>query len=203
VKGDLHSAINTCNALVKRYPDTAIADRAFMQIAMARRQDKAPGAAGSAIAVLNAIIGLPVSQLKAEAQYRIGEILEEQARKTAAEQSKSGRDAKPDFSSAMKAYQRCAETYPSSAFAGESYKRMVDYYVSIKTFPRALEVIERVFEDYPDAPWLDEMLLKWGVILHRQGDKEGATAKFRQILEEYPGGKASRQATSFLKRIEE
>jgi len=203
VKGDLHSAISTCNALVKRYPDTSIADRAFMQIAMARRQEKTPGAVGSAIAVLNAIIGLPVSQLKAEAQYRIGEILEESARKAAAEQSKSGRDAKPDFSSAMKAYQRCAETYPSSAFAGESYKRMVDYYVSIKTFPRALEVIERVFEDYPDAPWLDEMLLKWGVILHRQGDKEGATAKFRQILEEYPGGKASRQAGSFLKRIEE
>ena len=47
------------------------------------------------------------------------------------------------------------------------------------------------------------MLLKWGVILPRQGDREGAVAKFRQILEEYPGGKAAKQATSFLKRLEE
>ena len=60
-----------------------------------------------------------------------------------------------------------------------------------------------MLEDYPDAPWLDEMLLKQGVVLHRQGDREGAVAKFRQILEEYPGGKAAKQATNFLKRLEE
>ena len=172
-----------------------------MQIAMARREEKAPGAEDAAIAIFNAILGLPVSQLKAEALYRIGETLETKARKAAA--SSRNRHAKPDFSAAITAYSRCAEGYPSSAFAGESYKRMVDYYVSIKSFSKATEIINRVLEDYPDAPWLDEMLLKWGVILHRQGDREGAVAKFRQILEEYPGGKAAKQATSFLKRLEE
>ena len=64
-------------------------------------------------------------------------------------------------------------------------------------------MINRVFEDYPDAPWLDEMLVKWGVILHRQGDKEGATLKFRQVLEEYPNGKAAKMAAQFLKRLED
>ena len=201
VRNDLKNAVDTCNALVKRFPDTPLADRAFMQIAMARREEKAPGAEDAAIAIFNAILGLPVSQLKAEALYRIGETLETKARKAAA--SSRNRHAKPDFSAAITAYSRCAEGYPSSAFAGESYKRMVDYYVSIKSFSKATEIINRVLEDYPDAPWLDEMLLKWGVILHRQGDREGAVAKFRQILEEYPGGKAAKQATSFLKRLEE
>ena len=201
VRNDLKNAVDTCNALVKRFPDTPLADRAFMQIAMARREEKAPGAEDAAIAIFNAILGLPVSQLKAEALYRIGETLETKARKAAA--NSRNRHAKPDFSAAITAYSRCAEGYPSSAFAGESYKRMVDYYVSIKSFSKATEIINRVLEDYPDAPWLDEMLLKWGVILHRQGDREGAVAKFRQILEEYPGGKAAKQATSFLKRLEE
>ena len=201
VRNDLRNAVETCNALVRRFPDTPLADRAFMQIAMARREDKAPGAEDAAIAIFNAILNLPVSQLKAEAQFRIGETLETKARKDAA--ASNNRHAKPNFSAAIMAYQRCAEGYPSSSFAGEAYKRMVDYYVSIKSFAKAMEVIQRVLEDYPDAPWLDEMLLKQGVVLHRQGDREGAIAKFRQILEEYPGGKAAKQATNFLKRLEE
>lgn len=201
VQGDIRHAIDTCNALVKRFPDTLLADSAFMQIAMARREEKGGAGVGAAIALFNAIIALPNSQFKAEAQYRIAETLEKEEHRRVAAAS-SSRDAKPNFASAMKAYKRCAETYPSSAFAGESFKRMVDYYVAIKTYPHALEIVNRVFQDYPDAPWLDEMLLKWGVILHRQGDKEGGVAKFRQILEEYPGGGSAKQAASFLKRLE-
>lgn len=201
IRDDLKNAVATCNALVTRFPDTILADRAFMRIAMARREEKSPKAEDNAIAVFNAILGLPTSQLKAEAQYRIGETLEIKAKKSASR--KSGRQAKPNFAAAMKAYQACADAYPSSSYAGESYKRMVDYSISIKTYARALEMINRVFEDYPDAPWLDEMLVKWGVILHRQGDKEGATSKFRQVLEEYPNGKAAKMAAQFLKRLED
>lgn len=201
VRDDLKNAVATCNALVKRFPDTVLADRAFMRIAMARREEKEHDAARNAIAVFKAILDLPNSQLKAEAQYRIAETLEMSAREAAAKSK--ARNAKPDFSSAMAAYQTCADAYPTSSFAGESYKKMVDYCISIKTFPRALEMIRRVLEDYPDAPWLDEMIVKWGVILHRQGDREGAIAKFRQVLEEYPSGKAAKQASQFIKRLED
>lgn len=201
VRDDLNNAVQTCNALVKRFPDTVLADRAFMRIAMARREGKELDAANHAIAVFKAIINLPNSQLKAEAQYRIAETLEMKAKDDAAKSRT--RHKKPDFSAAMSAYQICAEAYPTSAFAGESYKKMVDYCISIKTFSRALEMIRRVFEDYPDAPWLDEMLVKWGVILHRQGDRDGAVAKFRQVLEEYPSGKAAKQASQFIKRLED
>ena len=201
VQSELRLAINTCNALVKRFPDTLLADRAFMQLAMARREEKNGTGVGAAIALFNAIIALPNSQFKAEAQYRIAETLENEERRRVAAAS-SSRVTAPNFATAMKAYERCAETYPSSAFAGESFKRMVDYYVSIKTYPHALEIVKRVFQDYPDAPWLDEILLKWGVVLHRQGDKDGSIAKFRQILEEYPEGESAKQAASFLKRLE-
>ena len=96
---------------------------------------------------------------------------------------------------------RCAEMYPSSSYAGESYKRIVDYDLSIKNYTAATEILERVFEDYPDAPWLDEMLLKWGVVMYRLGDRQGARQKFQRVIEEYPGGKSAKTAKSFLDRL--
>lgn len=192
----LQSAIATCNQLVRLYPDTVIADRAFMQIANAHIQENTPDSLNRAITILGSIIKLPNSSLKAEAQYRIGEVLENRARKTV-----SGK--KPDFSPAIMAFKRCAETYPSSSFAGEAYKKIVDYNVSIRNYSAAIEILERVFQDYPDAPWLDEMLLKWGVVVHRMGDTEGAKAKFQRIVEEYPGGNAAKTATKFLQRLSE
>ena len=100
------------------------------------------------------------------------------------------------------AFRRCAEAYPTSSFAGESYKRVVDYYISIRDYQRAKETLERVFEDFPDAPWLDDMLLKWGVVCHRLGDKTGAMEKFRRIVEEYPGGNSAKKAASFIQKLD-
>ena len=198
VMGRLKDAIATCRALVRRYPDTALADRAFMQIANARRAEKTLDSLYSSIEVYNAIIQLPNSTLKAEAQFHIGEAIEERIR-LAAEQNNS---RKLDFSAAMLAFKRCAETYPSSSYAGDSYKRVIDYYISTRDYTRANETLERVFEDYPDAPWLDEMLLKWGVVCHRMGRREDAITKFQRLLEEYPGGQPARQAATFLRKLQ-
>jgi len=196
VKGQMSSAIATCNALVKRYPDTLLADRAFMQVANAHIGEDTQQSRARALEVLGAIVRLPKSALKAEAQYRIGEVRETQAREVAAA---SGR--RPDFSAAISAYRICAETYPSSSFAGESYKRIVDYDISLKSYASAQETLERVFQDYPDAPWLDEMLLKWGVVKYRMRDRDGAKEKFRQLLDEYPGGKSAKTAATFLEKL--
>lgn len=200
VTDNLKSAIQTCAALVKRYPDTVLADKAFIQIANARRAEKTVASINSAIEVYNSIIRLPNSSLKAEAQFRIGEAIEERIR-LLHEQGRSRK--KSDFSEAMVAFKRCAETYPSSSYAGESYKRVIDYYISIRDYTRANETLERVFEDYPDAPWLDEMLLKWGVVCHRMGRREDAISKFQRLIEEYPGGQSARQASTFLKKLQQ
>ena len=195
VNGDLKGAISTCRALVKLYPDTPIADRAFMQIAEAHMQSKTKESLRAAIDVLGAVASLTNSQLKAEALFRIGE-----ARERLNDGVPPGR---ADFSSAIAAYRRCAEMYPSSPYAGESYKRIVDYDISIKNYTAATEILERVFEDYPDAPWLDEMLLKWGVVMYRLGDRQGARQKFRRVIEEYPGGRPAKTAKGFLDRLGE
>ena len=196
VKGNLSAAIGTCRELVSKYPDTVLADRAFMQIGLARREEKTRESMEAARTVFQSILSLPKSPLKAEASFRIAETLEDSARMFVQERHK------PDFSAAMLAYKNCAETYPTSSFAGESLKKMVDYCISTKNYGRAQEILERVFEDYPDAPWLDEMLLKWGVVANRMGNKELAKEKFNRILEEYPGGKAAATASGFLKKLD-
>ena len=134
------------------------------------------------------ILTLPNSPLKAEAQYRIGEAIEQQIKINVANNPMQ----KADFSSAMVAFKRCAEAYPESAYAGDSFKKVIDYYISIRDYARCVETLERVFQDYPDAPWLDEMLLKWGVVLYRQGNRPAAIEKFQRLVEEYPGGQAER-----------
>ena len=196
VKNKLDAAIATCRALVKKYPDTLLADRAFMQIANANREKGTPDSLKSAVQVYNSILQMGNSPLKPEAQFRIGEVMEETARNASA---KTGQ--KPDFSAAMVAFKRCADTYPNSSFAGESIKRVIDYYISIRDYNRSQETLERVFQDYPDAPWLDEMLLKWGVVCHRLGNRAEAIAKFQRLLDEYPGGQSAKQAQSFLKKL--
>ena len=196
VKGKLAAAIETCRALVRKYPDTILADRAFMQIANANRAQDTDEGRRSAVQVYNSILAMANSPLKAEAQFRIGEIMEVNARLNA----RSG--AKPDFSSAMIAFKRCADAYPNSSYAGESIKRVIDYFISIRDYNRAVETLDRVFQDYPDAPWLDEMLLKWGVVCHRLGNRAQAIEKFHRLLEEYPGGSSAKQAAKFLQKLE-
>ena len=196
VKNKLDAAIATCRALVRKYPDTILADRAFMQIANANREKDTEESRRSAIQVYNSIIQMENSPLKAEAQFHIGEIMEQNAKLNARFGSK------PDFSAAMIAFKRCADAYPNSSFAGESIKRVIDYFISIRDYNRAQETLDRVFQDYPDAPWLDEMLLKWGVVCHRLGNRAEAIAKFQRLLEEYPGGASAKQAAAFLKKLE-
>ena len=196
VKGKLDAAIATCRALVRKYPDTILADRAFMQIANANREKDTEESRRSAIQVYNSIIALESSPLKAEAQFHIGEIMETNAKMAA----HTGQ--KPDFSAAMVAFKRCADAYPNSSYAGEAIKRVVDYFISIRDYNRAQETLDRVFQDYPDAPWLDEMLLKWGVVCHRLGNRAQAIEKFHRLLEEYPGGQSAKQAAGFLKKLE-
>ena len=198
VQGNLRDAIATCNQLVKLFPDTTLADRAFMQIGNARMLNAKNNTENirSAIQVYNAILNLPSSPLKAEAQFRIGEATEQSIRISAKNSNR-----KPDFSPAMVAFKRCAEAYPESSYAGDSFKKVIDYYISIRDYARCVETLERVFQDYPDAPWLDEMLLKWGVVCHRMGNRAGAVEKFRRLVEEYPGGQAAAQGQQFLRRL--
>ena len=201
VKGELRSAIAVCRELLKIYPDTVLADLALLKIAKARAESRELPELNEASGIYRSILAMPNSQNKAEAQFLLAGVLEKIAKINAARKATIKEKPEPDYTAAISAYRACAENYPQSSFAGESFKRIVTFQIGRKDYNRANETLERVFQDYPDAPWLDEMLLRWGIVKYRTGDIEGAKEKFRKILEEYPSGPASGQAQNFLQKL--
>ena len=195
VQGKLNEAIATCQALVRLFPDTSLVDQAFMNIARARSESEDPQEKWEAVNVYGQVIQLPESELKAEAQFRIAEVTEELIKIN----TKAG--AQPKFAPAMVEYQRCADTYPNSPFAGESFNKIINYHIGLRDYVRGVELMDRVTQDYPDAPWLDEILLKWGVVAFRMGNQDLAVQKFMQVLEQYPNGPSAGQASDFLRKL--
>jgi outer membrane protein assembly factor BamD (BamD/ComL family) len=171
-------------------------DRAFMNIARARAASRLPAELREAIRVYRSIIDLPESGYKPEAQFRIGEVTEEMIRLSV----QTGQT--PNLSPAMLEYQRVTEQYPHSPFAGEAFKKIINFHLQQQDYLRGVELMDRVVQDYPDAPWLDEILLQWGVAAFRMRNPAVARQKFLQVLEEYPNGQAAAQAANFLQRLQ-
>jgi TolA-binding protein len=194
VQDKLEEAISVCHALTRLFPDSSLVDKALLKIGMAKAMSDTPG---DAIGILSAVTQLPKSDLKAEAQYNIGVVLKKIAEKDAT----VGNHA-PVYSQAMVAFKSCADNYPTSSFAGDALGEIADFYVSTKDYPRAVEFMERVFTDYPDASFLDKMLLKWGVVAHRLGDDVAARQKFQELLSEYPQSAQAERARSYLATID-
>ena len=192
VQDKLNEAIQVCRALTQLFPDSALVDRALLKIGLAKMEAKDPQ---EAIPILNGILALPKSDLKAEAQYNIARVYEMYARQHAGEKE-------PDLSRALLAYNKCAETYPQSPFAGESLDKIANFYIASGDFPRAVELMERVFQDYPDASFLDSMLLKWVIASYRMGNYQIAQEKANQLLAEYPSSQYAEKAKKFLEVIE-
>jgi TolA-binding protein len=93
------------------------------------------------------------------------------------------------MSAAINAYRKTYEAYPESAFAAESLGRVVRHYVETESFAQAADLLESVFADYPDAAFLDEMLLLWANVAFRMGDNQLAMAKLQQLVFDYPTSK--------------
>jgi TolA-binding protein len=136
------------------------------------------------------VLALPVSQVKAEAQYRIAQATEKLDTANAAEQ-------------AIMEYKACAERYPDSPFAGEALGKLVDYHIEKKDNAAANDLLEQVFKDYPDAQFLDAMLLKWVLVAYRGGDPQKAYDKCTQLLFEYPESPYAERARAILPKIEQ
>ena len=97
------------------------------------------------------------------------------------------------MSPAITAYRKTYETYPESSFAAEALGRVVRHYVDTENFAQAADLLESVFTDYPDAAFLDEMLLLWANVGFRMGDNETAKAKLQQLIFDYPTSKHRRR----------
>jgi TolA-binding protein len=193
VQDKLSEAIEVCRRLTELFPDSTLVDRALLKIAQAKSEGENPA---DAIGIFASVTQLPKSALKAEAQFYIGDTLE----KIATRQAETSGGA-PSLSQAMNAYKTCAEQYPNSPFAGDALDRIANYYINARDYARAIELMERVTQDYPDAGFLDKMLLKWVIASYRMGDAKTAKAKAEQLLSEYPNSKSAEKARQFLETI--
>jgi TolA-binding protein len=187
VADDFNAAIQTCELFNKLYPESPFVDRALLQIGRIKEESRKPL---EAIAVYRRILNLPASQIKPEAQFRIAQATEKLEGAAAAEQ-------------AIVQYKLCAERYPDSPFAGESLGKLVDYHIEKKDNAAANDLLEQIFRDYPDAQFLDAMLLKWVVVSYRSGDFQKAYDKCTQLLFEYPASPYAERARATLPKIEQ
>jgi TolA-binding protein len=187
VADDFNAAIQTCELFSRLYPESPFVDRALMQIGQIKEEKKLPQ---EAIGVYQRILSLPASQIKPEAQYRIAQATGKLPTAAADEQ-------------AIVQYKLCAERYPESPFAGESLGKLVDYHIEKKDNTAANDLLEQIFQDYPDAQFLDAMLLKWVMVAYRTGEFQKAYDKCNQLLFEYPSSAYAEKARAILPKIEQ
>ena len=199
---DFKNAMATCQLFNRLYPDSPFVDQAMMGIASIRMKNKEYR---EARAVFSQVLRLPNSMVKDEARYRIAQTIELEAEERAATAAaKSGEAVKANAGlneQAIQAYKTCAEKHPQSQYAGESLGKLVEYYLETRDYPRADDLLEQIFQDYPDANFLDEMLLKWVYVAYRMGNFQKANDKCSQLIFEYPASPHAGKAKQLLPTI--
>ena len=194
VQDKLSQAIGVCQSLTRLFPDSRLVDRALLKIGLAKMRGEKPS---EAIGIFAGILRLRKSDLKADAQYHIAMVLEQ----LAVERAQKRRDDKPDFTRAMLAYKKCADTYPTSPYAGKALEKIATYYIQTDDNARAVALMERVFQDYPDAVFLDRMLYTWAQALFRMGRLAPAKEKCDLLLRDYPGSELGQKARDLRQKI--
>jgi len=196
---DYRSAMATCRLFNRMYPDSPFVDQAMIGIADIRMRNKEYRLARD---VYSQVLKLPNSMAKPEAQFRIAQAVEAEAADRAA--ARKGNPDAPDATlseAAIQQYKLCAERFPESQYAGESLGKVVDYYIQGRDYSRADDLLEQIFQDYPDGNFLDSMLLKWVDVASRMGNNQKAYDKCSQLMFEYPSSPHAKKAKELLTAI--
>jgi tetratricopeptide (TPR) repeat protein len=204
LKDDFVAATATCQAFNRLYPQSVLADQALMTLSQALA---AKGDYAEAVASYKRVLALENPVSAAEAQFRIGEVLQKQVEEEFADEHNSkwtatGLSKKSALQRAMgpaiAAYRQTYLTYPESPYAATALSEVVRFYVDTEDFAQADDLLEQVFADFPDAPFLDEMLLVWAQVAFRIGDNEVAQNKLQQLIFDYPSSKHVAEAQKKL-----
>ena len=210
IKDDFAAATATCLAFNRLYPESVLADQALMTLG---RSLVDRGDYQQAVEVYSRVLQLENPISGAEAQFRIGEARQRQAEeKIEAEDAHNSKWGKAGLSKAtalqnamgasIAAYSKTYQNYPESSFAADALGRVVRHYVDTEAFPQAANLLESVFNEYPDAAFLDEMLMLWAKVAYRMGDNSMAQAKLRQLIFDYPTSKQAGEARKMLAGLE-
>ena len=204
------AATATCLAFNRLYPESVLADQALMTLGRGLAEK---GEFARAVDVYGQVLKLQNPISAAEAQFRIGETLQKQAEaaSAAADETNSkwgagGLNAATALQNrmgpAIAAYRKTYESYPESAFAAEALGRVVRHYTDTEDYAQAGALLENVFANYPDAAFLDEMLMLWAKVAYKMGDAEMSKAKLRQLIFDYPASKHVGEAQKKIAALE-
>lgn len=208
LKEDFVAATATCQAFNRLYPESVLADQALMALSRALAEK---GEYAEAVKSYNRVLALQNPISAAEAQFRIGETLQKQVDQAFEEKHKSrwteaGRVAATErhraMGGAIAAFRKVYQTYPESAYAAKALSEVVRFYVDTEDFAEAADLLETVFADFPDAEFLDEMLLLWAQVGYRMGDNGLARQKLQQLVFDYPSSKHVAEAQKKLAALE-
>ncbi len=207
LKKDFEAATETCKAFNDLYPESVLADKALMALSRTLFER---GDYGEAVASYESVLELKNPISAAEAQFRIGEVQEKQARAETKDAANSnwttGGQKQSMLLSAMGkavgAYRATFENYPESPFAAEALGKVVRYYVEAQNVSAASDLLDRVFTDFPDAPFLDEMLMLWAKVAIQTNETAVAIQKLRQLTFDYPSSTFINEAKSKLSALE-
>jgi len=209
LKDDFQAATATCQAFNRLYPQSVLADQALMTLSRALAEK---GDYDEAVKSYQRVLELRNPISAAEAQFRIGEVVQKQVEEKFEKEhdsrwSDAGRAAmtakQRAMTRAIAAYRKTYETYPESSFAAKALSQVVRFYVDTEDFAQASDLLEHVFADFPDAAFLDEMLLLWSQVAYRMGDNEVARQKLQQLIFDYPSSKHIEEARKKLSALKE
>jgi len=210
LQDNFSAATATCLAFNRLYPESVLADQALMTLGRTLAQK---GKYKDAVDVYSRVLQLKNPISAAEAQFRTGETLQKEAEAAAAAADETnskwgstGLSAKTALQNrmgaAIAAYRRTYESYPESSFAAEALGRVVRHYADTEDYAQASSLLENVFSNYPDAAYLDEMLMLWAKVAYKMGDKEVSKSKLRQLVFDYPSSKHVSEAQKKLAALE-
>lgn len=206
LKNDFAAATATCLAFNRLYPESVLADQALMTLGRGLADR---GNYKESVDVYGRVLQLQNPISAAEAQFRIGEVLQREAAamaeaadehnsKWGAVGLKKATSLQNRMSPAIAAYTKTYANYPESSYASEALGRVVRHYVETENFAQAVDLLGSVFTEYPDAAFLDEMLLLWANVAFRMGDNATAKAKLQQLVFDYPASKHVSEARKKL-----
>ena len=201
--GQLADALATCATFSKYYPDSPLVADALLGVGKIRLEEKQYALA---ITVFEQITKLASGSMdtKAEAQFEIAKAQESLFQVQLSKLVGKAREAllKAGDSASVQAYMICVQRYPKSVFAGPALEKVIDYYIAQSDFGQANVLLEQTFLDYPDAPFLHSMLMKWVLVSFQTGDFAKAQEKCKKLLMEYPDSPHAEPARNLLPKIE-
>jgi TolA-binding protein len=208
LKNDFEAATATCKAFSQLYPESVLADQALMTLSRTLAEQ---GRYEEALTTYQTVLSLKNPISAAEAQYRIGEVHEMQAKKSteSATSSKWTEKGLSDanmlqqkMATAIQAYSAAFNKYPESPYAAKALEKVARYYAETDDYARAVDLFEKVTSDYPDSEFMDEILFLWGTMGIKMNNNALAKEKLNQLLYSYPASSHAEEARKIVGALE-